>query len=473
VVSYGGYTASPTGDYGTIVIRTPDVDDVDVAIDGSALGKMSNNSERTVKVKTGLRKISLHKGNMHRDIETEVNAGRSKIIEVNLSFTESDEQAVVEPTAWQTNVFLREDKEPNKEAKGLFLKGVESFNKQKFEDAIASLSKAAQANNGAYAEALVYRGRAEQSLGRKEAAVASFSQALALRPSDFETRTLLAEAKFNAGYNVVEVVNELREIISRHPNFEFAHVVLGDLLFWRGDLIGAERQLKRAILINPQSPPAHMILADVLTYQNALAKQREAITAAEKALQLFQEVSRKQVSVSKGLKYLSLSHIIFGGARYINAAAMAEAHHILAKAITRLVERDETLSDRDTYLSRARTNIDMALKLARSNGDKRRMALVLDTSALCYLLSGNVTQAIAEGEQALKISETIADLKNFPDAHYTLYSAYSSDQKFKKAADHLQKFIEAYGTKLTPQERQTYEEELNRLKRAAAASRQK
>jgi tetratricopeptide (TPR) repeat protein len=77
-----------------------------------------------------------------------------------------------------------------------FLDGVDFFNRQKTEQAIEKFNEAIKKNGGSpYPDALVYRGRAEQSLGRKADAVVSFQQALAVRKSDFETETFL-EARF-------------------------------------------------------------------------------------------------------------------------------------------------------------------------------------------------------------------------------------------------------------------------------------
>ncbi|MBN8724744.1 MAG: caspase family protein [Acidobacteria bacterium] len=472
VVNYADTNSTNNSNYGTLVIRTPDIDGVEVAIDGVSLGKISDNGEKTVKVQTGERLITFSKNELKQKLSETVLAGHSKLIEVNLSFSESDQEAIVQPTKRQLNVYLQEDKQPNKEAKELFLKGVESFNQQKFEEALKLLNQAVKSNNGAYVDALVYRGRTEQSLKRFEAAVNSFSSALSIRPSDFETRVLLAEAKFNASYNVNEITNDLQKIIKNHPNFDYARVVLGDILLWRRDIIGAERQLRRAILINPLSPPAHLILADVLTYQNSNLKQKEAIKEAETALNLFEEVSKKQTSALRGIKKLSISHIIFGGGRYVNQSVMAEAHHILAKTINRFVERDETITNQTELLARARNHIEQAMKYAQASNDKHRLALLYDLSAQNYLLKADPTTAINEAEKALKLSENIVDLKDFPDAHYTLYSAYNSKQKFKKASEHLEKFIQSYGNQLSAEERSNFEAELNKLKRAATANRQ-
>src|SRR5262249_25024053 len=217
------------GEYGTLVLRSPDVEGVEVAVDGSQVAVLSGNMESSVKVKAGTRKLSFAKGAIKQNLSANVEPGKSKVVEVNLTFSESDEEALVEPTERQVSVFLREDREPSKEAKDLFLKGVDSFNKQKFDAAADQFTGAIKANGGVYADAFVYKGRAEQSLGRKEAAVKSFKSALAIRPTDFETQTLLAEAEFNTGNNVNEVIVSLRSIISRHPNFDYARVVLGDV----------------------------------------------------------------------------------------------------------------------------------------------------------------------------------------------------------------------------------------------------
>ncbi len=472
VVSYPGVDDGK-GQYGLLVVRTPDIDGVEVAIDGEPVAKLDSRIQRAVMVKTGTRNLTFSKAEMRRSITTTVEPRQRRVVEVNLTFSESDEDDLVSYASEQANVFLREDKEPTKEAKDLFQKGVESFNKQRFEEAIDQLTRAAQANSGAYADAYVYKGRAEQSLGRKEAAISSFKTALQMRPSDFETQTLLAEAKFNAGHNVEEIVSDLRGIIRRHPNFPYARVVYGDVLALRKDFIGAERELTRALASNPKYAPARLILADVLTYQDSKEKRLRAVAEAEKAMMLFDEVSRKQTSSGRAIRRLSISHVIFGGGRYVNAAAMAEAHHTMAKALTRVYERDESIVNRDSYLTRARTHIQEALKLSQSLSDKRRLVLALDTSALAYFLSGDIANAIKDAQASLKAGETMPDLKDYAEAHYTLYSAYASDQKFAKAAEHLQKYMDTAGSQMNVTERRSYEEELKRLRRLKDANKQK
>jgi tetratricopeptide (TPR) repeat protein len=471
LVRYTDLAGGADAEYGTLLIRTPDVDGVEVAVDGVALDAVDSRTERRVQVRPGDHRLLFAKGQQRQEVLASVAAGAVKPVEVYVTFSASDEDALIATGGRQVNVYLREDREPSTEARDLFLEGVESFNKQKFEAASELFDRAVRANGGAYADALVYRGRAEQSLDRDAAAVATFQAALALRPSDFETRTLLAEAKLMAGHNLDEVVADLKRIIAKHPNYCLARAVLADALIMKRDLIGAEQQLRRAINVNPNYPPAHMMLAGVLTHQESPERQKEAVAAATKAVQLFEELSRKRVSTSRGLKHLSLSHVLFGGGRYRNDKVMAEAHYMLAKALTRAVYYDEMLAERAAYLDLARGHLREAVKLAESAGDKLRLAQLRDTSAQNYLLKGDVPNAIADGELALKASESMAHASLKAQVHFTLYLAYQSNQNFAKAAEHLQKYIEVYGSSMDPEERRARQDELDHLRRQAAANR--
>ncbi|HWN98680.1 MAG TPA: tetratricopeptide repeat protein [Blastocatellia bacterium] len=457
---------------GSLVIRAPDLDNVSVAIDGANSGTISSKREITRRVPTGDRRLSFTMNGVKREREARIEAGKSRFVEVNLSLSQSDDDAIVPTPESLVNVYFGEVKEPSKDAREAFLDGVDYFNKQKTEQAIEKFNDAIKKNGGSpYPDALVYRGRAEQSLGRKADAVASFQQALAVRKSDFETETLLAEAKFNLNLDRSEAESSLRSVIRRHPNWDYPHVVLGDVLFFKGDYIAAERELQKAKRINPKSPPARLILADVLTHQDSKQKREQAVKEARDALELFAIVSQKKVSASRSLKGLSISHLIFGGGRYRNDAAMAEAHHVLGKTLTRVVYFDDSIANPDAYLDEARTNLNEAQRLAQSLTDKSRLALVLETSALNYFLKGDLVRAIDDGEKALKLSASMPALKDFPNAHLTLASAYASNQKFAPAVDHMQKYIAA--SNLTTDEKKRYEEDLAHFIKMRDSNRQK
>ena len=458
---------------GSLVIRAPELDGVTVAIDGAVSGTINSRRELTRRVATGSRRLSFTMGGVTREREARIEPGKSRFVEVNLSLSQSDDDALVPAPESLVNVYFGDLREPLKDAKEAFLDGVDFFNKQKTEQAIEKFSDAIRKNGGPYPDALVYRGKAEQSLGRKADAVASFQQALAVRKSDFETETLLAEARFQLNLDPSEVEPSLRGIIRRHPDWDYPQVVLGDVLFFKKDYIGAERALSRAKRLNPKSPPARLILADVLTHQDSKQKREQAVKEARDALELFKTVSEKKVSAARALKGLSISHLIFGGGRFRNDAAMAEAQHMLGKTLTRVVYFDDTITNPDSYLDEARTHLTEAARLSQNLNDKSRLALVLETSALNYFLKGDLARAIEDGEKTLKLSESMPALKNFPNAHLTLASAYASNQKFVPAVEHLQKYIAAARPQLTSDELKKYEEDLIRWTRMRDSNRQK
>jgi uncharacterized caspase-like protein/tetratricopeptide (TPR) repeat protein len=449
---------------GALVIRAPEMEGVNVAIDNKPSGVLSRRAEITRRVPVGDRVLAFSFGNTKQVRRTTVQPGKSKFVEVNLTFSTSNDDALVPPPDSTDSVYFSEDKQPTKEARDDFLDGVDAFNRQEMDAAIQKFNSAIKKNSGAYADAFVYRGRAEQSLGRKADAVTSFQQALQLRKTDFETEAFLAEAKFNLNLDPAEVEPTLRGIIKRHPEWEFPYVVLSDVLLFRKDFVGAERLLTKAIRINPQSPPAHLILADVLTYQDSKEKRDRAVQEAKQALMLFDQVSKKKVSAARALKGLSVSHLIFGGGRYRNTVALAEAQHMVAKTIARKVYYSEDATDTGGELGLAQTSINAARDFAKN--DKTRLPLVLETSALINFLKGDMARAIEDGEAALK-------LKELPEAHLTLTQAYASNQKFVPAVDHLTKYIALSRTQLSPDDIKRYQEELTRLTKMRDANRQK
>jgi tetratricopeptide (TPR) repeat protein len=432
---------------------------------------LDQTTPRTFKVPVGQRRVKFVVGSTERTLVTKVEPDKLQPVTVNLAFSESNssEDSLIVPTSEQTQVYLAE-REPPAQASKILREGVMLFNRLRFKESIAQFNSAISAAGGQYAEALVYRGRAEQSLGMNAEAVKSFQEALKLRPSDFETQTLFAEARFNTGSNLDQIEKDLRGIINRHPDFAFARVVLADLLLYQDRVRQAEWELKRAIRYDPNYPAAYLVLADVLTYQPSLEKQREAIAMAEKALQLFTGVSQRRANVATASKR-SISQVVFGGARYTDDKVLAEAHHLMGKTRTRLVEYHfEALSDqaKDGYLDAARGNLTEAMRFANKAGDKRRQALVLETSANNYFLKGDMASAIKDAREALKLSEQFPDMKGFPDPYLTLARAYESSQDFAKAAEQLKKYISV--AELGPEDRKRKQEKLAYLTNKARAN---
>jgi len=120
------------------------------------------------------------------------------------------------------------------------------------------------------------------------------------------------------------------------------------------------------------------------------------------------------------------------------------------------------------YLDSARLELTEALGLAQRLADKRRLALVLETSAMNHFLKAELPPAIEDGKQALKVAAAFPDMKDLPDVQLTLYGAYKSTQDYGKAADSLQKYIDAGN--LSPTELTNRKQEVTALLNKARAN---
>lgn len=469
---------------GTLVIRAPDLDGVEVAVDSQPVCTLSR-TERTIALAAGTHHLTFVKGTARAEREVNIEAGRSKIYEANISFSSGEDEEWVGPSASPVAaVALQELREASPQAVRLWQDGVEHYNRQEFTAAAEDFNRAIAANGGAYYEALVYRGRTKQSLGHHAAAVQTLSRALQMRPSDYQTRTLLAEARLRAEDNVDEVEKELLAVVRDHPNDDYARLVLSDVYFLRRDFVRAERHARRAVLLRPHSPPAHLLLAAALTAlagqtaqanpddeDAARAKLQEARDAARRALGLFEELARKRVSFRQGLKHLSLLHVVFAGARYASNAAMIEARQVLAEALN--VSADYDTANATLHLAEARRRLDEALPQAKAMPDKSRYVMLLEMSARNRVARGETEAAIAEARQALQVSAGIPVLSDYPDAHYTLSIAYEKrlNPDYAEAAAHLEQYIAALRRR-TPAVPAALEEDRVRLRRLAVAHRQ-
>lgn len=487
IVRYPMTRCADPSQCGTLVISTPDLDGVEVRVTNSSLGQFDRKLQRTIRVPIGNQRLTFVKDGLRRELNVAVEPGKSKYVEVNLSFSEIADIAISPDPNAPTTVFLPRGQQPKKDALGHFVAGVDAFNKRNYAEAIKLFDKAIRANGEPYPDALVYRGRAEQSAKMLARAVATFAEAVKLRPTDYETRTLLAESKLEAGLNMREVVTELYEVITTHPRFAFARVVYADTLLYNTSLTcsedererllsNAEQHLRLALGIDPNYAPAHLILANVLIYQKPRAKNREAVTEAETALRLFIDIGRKKAAAAKYTSNLTLNQLIFGSGRYDDKPAQAEANFILAEALTHLVEAaDQTptecertlnLNDLGDYLKRAREpHLNAALALARENGDQIRELMAITLSGQNHLLMGNVGQAITEGERALSLSQKFPGFNGYPPAYLLLSRAYRSNQKYRLAYQQFLKF-----TQIAPCIVPDNKEELAELKRLSDAN---
>src|SRR4029078_9268956 len=117
-------------DCGSLVIRAPEMEAVNGAIDDQPSGVVSKRTEMTRRLPGGERTLAFTMGGVKQLRRATIQPGRSKFVEVNLTFTQSDEESLVPLPADTVNVYFGEEKQPAKEAKEDFLDGVDAFNKQ-------------------------------------------------------------------------------------------------------------------------------------------------------------------------------------------------------------------------------------------------------------------------------------------------------------------------------------------------------
>src|ERR1044072_5549639 len=79
-------------DCGSIVIRAPEMEAVNVAIDNQPSGIVSRKTELTRRVPSGDRTLEFTMGGAKHLRRTTIQPGKSKFVEVNLTFTQSDEE---------------------------------------------------------------------------------------------------------------------------------------------------------------------------------------------------------------------------------------------------------------------------------------------------------------------------------------------------------------------------------------------
>ena len=170
-----------------LLIRSPDVDGVEVAIDGKHIEKLRIGGETSLMVTPAEHKVEFTKeGKVLGSLIVKPDSGRFKNVSIEYRFGGNEGQ--VGPSA----SFNLPEKGLSGKADSIFKKGIESFNKQRFQEAIKEFDAVINMNKGVYCDALVYRGRALQSLRRHKEAIAAYTEAFRLKKSDCKNRDLAA-----------------------------------------------------------------------------------------------------------------------------------------------------------------------------------------------------------------------------------------------------------------------------------------
>ena len=84
--------ASPQ--FGVMVIRVPELDGVDISINGCSIGKAGARRERVIRAPVGEHQLLFTKDNLKLEERVKVEADESTNIEVNLAFSRSDQKSL-------------------------------------------------------------------------------------------------------------------------------------------------------------------------------------------------------------------------------------------------------------------------------------------------------------------------------------------------------------------------------------------
>jgi predicted O-linked N-acetylglucosamine transferase (SPINDLY family) len=155
----------------------------------------------------------------------------------------------------------------------------------RLDEAAASLERAVALGSAppdVYVTACVALGNVYQRMGREDAAVASYRQALSVRPDNVKAYNDLGYALQRQG-KFAEAAACYRHALRLDPGYALAHVNLAFLLTQEGRPDEAEAPCREALRLGPDLPEAHSTLAVVLLGQGRV---EEALAACEHALRL-------------------------------------------------------------------------------------------------------------------------------------------------------------------------------------------
>jgi tetratricopeptide (TPR) repeat protein len=147
-------------------------------------------------------------------------------------------------------------------ARDEYNKGLEGLAKNELAGSLSHFTKAA-ALSPEYYEAIYHEGLVEMKLGRREEAGQAFQKAIDL------SRGQYARADFGYAYYLYldgkegEAESVVRKGLELDQNSADGYVILGMVLLRLERLDEAEKSVHEAVLRNPNSPDAHLVLSDI------------------------------------------------------------------------------------------------------------------------------------------------------------------------------------------------------------------
>ncbi len=270
-------------------------------------------------------------------------------------------------------------------------------------------------------DALYFAGEGKRLGGQYKDALDYYKKAIKVNPKF--APIYLGVARANLSINPLKSeIADFNQAIKLDPNYTEAYLARGLYLFDRQDLVGAEKDLKQAAAMNPDSPLIQSSLARLFM---ATGENEAALTAARKA---------------KELDITSLdSYLVLGMAARINGQLdeSIEALDIYTRYSKTNDDAFTTLGaayvERGNYDS-ALTNIEQAISLNAKNSEAYRWRGEI------YLATKDYTKALADFRQSNRIHITFEASIGIAK---TILASTESESDPKKAND---AYAEAYFT---------------------------
>jgi tetratricopeptide (TPR) repeat protein len=175
------------------------------------------------------------------------------------------------------------EKKAAEETKAAFAAGLAAMKSNNFEEAVKQLQLAAEKDPN---QPNIYAnlGFALTQLKKYDEALAVYNKALALKPDDAATHSLISLALAGAG-KIEEATQEVQQVAKLDPSIAGqAYYNLGIILTNRGKSKEAVESFKKAIEIDPKNAPSYYQLG--IAYFGSPDTIPQAVTALQKFLEL-------------------------------------------------------------------------------------------------------------------------------------------------------------------------------------------
>jgi tetratricopeptide (TPR) repeat protein len=282
-------------------------------------------------------------------------------------------------------------------------------------------SEITQINPG-YAPAYVQLGLAQNSMGKRQEALASFNKALELDPMQTDALALVVgrhvqDKKYDEALKACE--RQRKEVEGAPEALARIQVLEGDIFLAKQDTLSAEASFRKAIQTNPNLAAPYLALAQIYVREKRF----------DQAIAEYESILEKNPKYLAG--YVSIGSI------YDLKGERETAETYYRKALE--IKRDfgPAANNLAWNLAERGRNIDEALTYAQTaKAQMPDSAAVMDTLGWIYYLKGSYLNAIAEFQDSLARDPSNANIN-----YHMGMAQYKNNDKIK-AREFLQKALQ-------------------------------